>query len=290
MTNTLYKHIIPFALLLLVTASEQVQSATAQTALSTAPASNMQAPQVQPQGSNNGNTNGGNQNAGLELLYQGRNFYQQGRLPEALNSFKQFAMARPNNLSVHFWLATVLDEMGRASEAVEEYNASLKLAASVGMDSPEVRINLGNSLCRIGHAKEARIDFERSLEIDKRYNMAYLGLAKCMLAEGDYEGAALAVEKYQRDGGTDINSSLLMGLSLAGQGQALKAQYHLRLFLKLAVPGLEYSPGRASTTITGANNTSSNAAASQLGTTAGANTTSQAIELARQTLAAISDL
>ncbi|MBX9939092.1 MAG: tetratricopeptide repeat protein [Candidatus Obscuribacterales bacterium] len=281
MTNTLYKTIIPFALLLLATASEQVQSVAAQTVpITTLPASNLQVPQAQPRSENNG----------LELLYQGRNFYQQGRLPDALNSFKQFAMARPNNLSVHFWLGTVLDEMGRASEAVEEYNASLKLAASVGMDSPEVRINLGNSLCRIGHAKEARIDFERSLEIDKRYNMAYLGLAKCMLAEGDYEAAALAVEKYQRDGGTDINSSLLMGLSLAGQGQALKAQYHLRLFLKLAVPGLEYCPGRASAALNGANNAAANATPSQPSTTPGANTTSQAIELARQTLAAISDL
>jgi tetratricopeptide (TPR) repeat protein len=288
-TNTLYKTFIPFALLLLVTALEPVQSVAAQTppASTQPPVSNLQSAPAHANTESNG----------LELLYQGRNFYQQGRLPEALNSFKQFAMARPNNLSVHFWLATVLDEMGRAAEAVEEYNASLKLAASVGMDSPEVRINLGNSLCRIGHAKEARIDFERSLEIDKRYNMAYLGLAKCMLAEGDYEGAALAVEKYQRDGGTDINSSLLMGLSLAGQGQALKAQYHLRLFLKLAVPGLEYSPGRAAAAVNGANssassgNTSSgNASNGNLGTAPGANTTSQAIELARQTLAAISDL
>lgn len=284
MTNTLYKTFIPFALLLLVTALEPVQSVAAQTppASTQPPVSNLQSAPAHANTENNG----------LELLYQGRNFYQQGRLPEALNSFKQFAMARPNNLSVHFWLATVLDEMGRAAEAVEEYNASLKLAASVGMDSPEVRINLGNSLCRIGHAKEARIDFERSLEIDKRYNMAYLGLAKCMLAEGDYEGAALAVEKYQRDGGTDINSSLLMGLSLAGQGQALKAQYHLRLFLKLAVPGLEYSPGRAAAAVNGANSNANtgNASNGNLGTAPGANTTSQAIELARQTLAAISDL
>ncbi len=207
----------------------------------------------------------------LDILYLGRGHYAGGRLPEALAAFQEFARLKPNNLAAHFWLGTVYDEMGRSREAIDEYSQALRLAGSVGMDSPELRINLGNRLAREGYIKESLFDYQRSLVIDKRYALAYLGVAKCLLAQGDNQGALKALDQYQQAGGNDVNAILLRGLTLASLGRGLEAQYHLRLFLKQAIAGLENTPGRPSTA-------------------GGINTSSEAIELARKTLSTISDL
>ncbi|HNH73729.1 MAG TPA: tetratricopeptide repeat protein [Candidatus Obscuribacter sp.] len=215
----------------------------------------------------------GNQGArdNLDILYLGRGHYAGGRLPEALAAFQEFARLKPNNLAAHFWLGTVYDELGRPREALDEYSQALRLAGSVGMDSPELRINLGNRLAREGYLKESLFDYQRSLVIDKRYALAYLGVAKCLLAQGDNQGALKALDQYQQAGGNDVNAILLRGLTLASLGRGLEAQYHLRLFLKQAIPGLENTPGRASTA-------------------GGVNTSNEAVELARKTLSTISDL
>lgn len=207
----------------------------------------------------------------LDILYLGRGHYAGGRLPEALAAFQEFARLKPNNLAAHFWLGTVYDELGRSREAIDEYSQALRLAGSVGMDSPELRINLGNRLAREGYLKESLFDYQRSLVIDKRYALAYLGVAKCLLAQGDSQGALKALDQYQQAGGNDVNAILLRGLTLASLGRGLEAQYHLRLFLKQAIAGLENTPGRPSTA-------------------GGINTSSEAIELARKTLSTISDL
>lgn len=168
----------------------------------------------------------------LDILYKGRDFYGRGDLQNALAQFKEFARLKPNNLAVHFWLGTVYSEMGMNKQALDAYSSSLKLAASVGMDSPELRINLGNCMCLEGYVKESLFDYERSLVIDKRYALAYLGMAKCRIETGDYDGALTALGEYQRAGGSDTSAILLRGLALAAKEQLVEARYCLNLYLQ----------------------------------------------------------
>ncbi len=168
----------------------------------------------------------------LDILYKGRDFYGRGDLQNALAQFKEFARLKPNNLAVHFWLCTVYSEMGMNKQALDAYSSSLKLAASVGMDSPELRINLGNCMCLEGYVKESLFDYERSLVIDKRYALAYLGMAKCRIETGDYDGALTALGEYQRAGGSDTSAILLRGLALAAKEQLVEARYCLNLYLQ----------------------------------------------------------
>lgn len=187
---------------------------------------NLNQNQIQNQNQNKGNPDY------LDILYKGRDFYGRGDLQNALAQFKEFARLKPNNLAVHFWLGTVYSEMGMNKQALDAYSSSLKLAASVGMDSPELRINLGNCMCLEGYVKESLFDYERSLVIDKRYALAYLGMAKCRIETGDYDGALTALGEYQRAGGSDTSAILLRGLALAAKEQLVEARYCLNLYLQ----------------------------------------------------------
>lgn len=197
-------------------------------------------------GAQNASTQSQNQNRNnpdyLDILYKGRDFYSHGDLQNALAQFKEFARLKPNNLAVHFWLGTVYSELGMNKQALDEYSSSLKLAASVGMDSPELRINLGNCMCQEGYVKESLFDYERSLVIDKRYALAYLGMAKCRIESGDFDGALTALGEYQRAGGNDRNAILLRGLALAAKEQLVEARYCLNLFLNDTGAGTTLSP------------------------------------------------
>lgn len=170
--------------------------------------------------------------ADMHYLYEGRDFYKKGDLNAAMQSFKELAKLRPNNLAVHFWMGLIYDETNNTRAAMDEYATCLKLAASVNMDAPELRINLGNSLARENYNKEALFDFKRAVEIDKRYTLANLGLAKSLLATGEYDSALTAVEQYQRAGGNDINMYLIKGLALACKGTGQEASTQLKTFLQ----------------------------------------------------------
>lgn len=170
--------------------------------------------------------------ADMHYLFEGRDFYKKGDLNSAMQSFKELARIRPNNLAVHFWIGLIYDETNNTKSAMDEYATCLKLAASVNMDAPELRINLGNSLARENYNKEALFDFRRAIEIDKRYTLANLGLAKSLLATGDYDSALTAADLYQRAGGNDINLYLIKGLALACKGSSQEASTQLKMFLQ----------------------------------------------------------
>lgn len=167
----------------------------------------------------------------LTLLYQGRDLYRQGNMQGALSTFQAFNAKHPNNLAVHFWLGLTYDKLGDGKTALAEYTSSLQLAQSVGMDSPELRIDMANLLSKQGYTKETLYDYQRSLVIDKRYALGYLGLAKCLLATDDYSGTIEALNSFERLGGKDIYVPLLRGLAQAGLGQSQDATGNLRVFL-----------------------------------------------------------
>ncbi|MBS1996369.1 MAG: tetratricopeptide repeat protein [Cyanobacteria bacterium SZAS LIN-2] len=170
-------------------------------------------------------------------LKAGRAAFEAQQYDEALRAFYRFRDQRPNNLSVHFWLATTLATMGRNKEAVAEYVSCLDLAKSIGMDSAEMRHNLGNALIRGGYLKEPTFDFQRATIIDPKCPAPYLGLAKCLIESGNFDEAIVALKTYQRNGGQDINAILLHGLALAGKDDYIPAKQDLNDFISAAQNG-----------------------------------------------------
>jgi tetratricopeptide (TPR) repeat protein len=170
----------------------------------------------------------------ITMLKAGRAFFEQKRFAEALIAFGKFRDQRPNNLAVHFWLATTLAALGRDKEAIPEYTSCLNLSASIGMDSSEMRSNLGNALVRAGYVKEPLFDFKRACQIDSRCPPPYLALAAALIDAGNFDEALNALDAYKKSGGLDIAALFLHGLALAAKDQYEPARKDLTSFLTAA--------------------------------------------------------
>ena len=170
-------------------------------------------------------------------LKAGRAAFDARQYDDALRSFSKFRDQRPNNLSVHFWLATTLAALGRDKEAVAEYVDCLDLSKSIGLDSAELRHNLGNALVRGGYLKEPLFDFQRAAAIDPKRPAPYLGLAKCLIESGNFDEALVALTTYQKNGGQDVHAILLHGLALAGKEQYGPATQDLNDFINAVQSG-----------------------------------------------------
>jgi tetratricopeptide (TPR) repeat protein len=165
------------------------------------------------------------------LFAQGKDYFAAGDLSLALKSFRQYEALKPDNIAVHFWIGLILDQTGDSKAALAEYNQSLARAASIGTDSAELRINIGNALAKLGYIKEAQMNYQRAIVIDSQNPLAYLGLSKCLVDSGDYQGALTAIDRFVALGGRDVNVSLIRGLALTGQAKLASAREQLQFFL-----------------------------------------------------------
>lgn len=165
------------------------------------------------------------------LFAEGKSYFAAGDLKRALDSFRQYEVISPNNLAVHFWIGLILDQTGDSKAAVSEYNQSLAQSSSINLDSAELRINMGNSHAKLGNSKEAQSNYQRAIAIDSANPLAYLGLSKCLIDSGDYDGALSTIDRFVSLGGRDINVPLIRGLALAGQSKLSAAREQLHLFL-----------------------------------------------------------
>jgi tetratricopeptide (TPR) repeat protein len=173
------------------------------------------------------------------LFAQGKDYFSAGDLNRALSCFRQYEAVQPNNIAVHFYIGLILDQTGDSKAAVAEYNQCLAQASSIGTDSAELRINMANAQAKLGLSKEALFNYQRAIVIDALNPLAYLGLSKCLLDTGDFDGALKAVDRYVSlsQPRTDLNVSLIRGLALAGQAKLGEARAQLQLFINTSQAG-----------------------------------------------------
>ncbi len=173
------------------------------------------------------------------LFAQGKDYFSTGDLNRALSCFRQYEARQPNNLAVHFYIGLILDQTGDSKAALVEYNQSLAQASSIGTDSAELRVNMANAQCKLGLSQEALFNYQRAIVIDALNPLAYLGLSKCLLDTGDFDGALKAVDRYVSlsQPRTDPNVSLIRGLALAGQAKLGDAREQLHQFINSSQAG-----------------------------------------------------
>jgi len=124
-----------------------------------------------------------------QVLKDGRYLLSLKRLSEAAVCFEKYANRYPNDPVGFFYLGLVADDAGDLKRAASLYIKCLNLAKSAGMDSEELRLNLGNTLLKLNYLKEAIFDYQRAIEINDKNFQAHLNLSKAYLLNSEYDKA-----------------------------------------------------------------------------------------------------
>lgn len=130
-----------------------------------------------------------------QILRKGTQLIDAGRLQEALNVFQEYCQNRPGDGRAYFWMGVCYDEMGNLLAATQAYHDGITKAEQNGMDSTELRMNLGNVLLKQNQADLAIEAYKRALEINPAYGLAELNLGRAYIAKGDFKSALASFDK-----------------------------------------------------------------------------------------------
>jgi tetratricopeptide (TPR) repeat protein len=125
-------------------------------------------------------------------IIEARRVLAQGELANAIQLLKDFCIKYPNNADGHFWLAFADKQANDLPAAFDEYARCLDSAKNDGMDSAEMRNNLGNLLVQVDatqYGKQAEYNFQRAIEIDPDLSRAHENLGRLLLMQGRYPEA-----------------------------------------------------------------------------------------------------
>lgn len=156
-----------------------------------------------------------------------RQLISSGHPSFAVEPLDRAVKLRPRNLSVYFYRGLAYDESGDPSRAVKDYLESLDRAKTVGMDSAELRINLGNSYMRLNFVKDAIVEYQKAIVIDPSNGTAHMQLGRALLTNGDFQGALKSFRRCDSLGFNDPSLPYFKALALAALGQKQEAASEL---------------------------------------------------------------
>ncbi|TWT92708.1 tetratricopeptide repeat protein [Stieleria varia] len=104
-----------------------------------------------------------------EVLQQGWQLHQTGKLPEAERVYRHVLAQAPRNPEALVYLGILLFDSRRFEESAQSYRAALTLRS----EFPIAWNNLGNSLRMLGELDEAETCFANALQQDPKYLSAY---------------------------------------------------------------------------------------------------------------------
>jgi tetratricopeptide (TPR) repeat protein len=168
------------------------------------------------------------------LISRGSELSGQGHYAEAEALFKEFICIHPNDPTGFFWLGKVADETGRSQDAFHDYVESLSRAKAIGMDSEELRLNLGNTLLKLGYFKEATYDFQRAIDINSKNADAHFNLAKLFLVTGQDTKALAELDSCANLGLNNSHVTLFRAWAHKRLGQLEESKREASRFLEQA--------------------------------------------------------
>ncbi|HEY9757916.1 MAG TPA: tetratricopeptide repeat protein [Oculatellaceae cyanobacterium] len=113
----------------------------------------------------------------------------------------------------HFWLAYALAESGKPDEALKEYDQAEHRQIRFCMDCPELRVNRGNQLFKLGHTSEAEREYKRALQVDPLLYDARLNLAQLLLLQNRVDEAFTQLGQCSHARSQDAKFCLLEGIA-----------------------------------------------------------------------------
>lgn len=171
---------------------------------------------------------------GKMLIRQATDLISSGQMDPAIGLLQKSMEYRRVDPTPQFLLGLIYDQKGNPQLALSNYSASVKKATALGMDSSQLRINLGNTLVKLNFLKEAEFDYKRAIEIDDKNEIAHLNYGRLLLFKGDYSGSFRELQRAHELMATDPNLPLYEALALKGMGNIAESRQQLQVFLDRA--------------------------------------------------------
>jgi tetratricopeptide (TPR) repeat protein len=130
-----------------------------------------------------------NPDAWLAHVDLGKDLFQSGRLPEAIEQFNQALAIRTDLPEAYYNRGSTFLRLGRMPEAIHDLQETLRLQP----DSPDAQTNLGNALARSGRFGEAIPHYEEALRLQPDATDARANLAEAHFTEA---GALVERRRY----------------------------------------------------------------------------------------------
>ncbi len=124
-------------------------------------------------------------------LVLGAELAQEGRLPEAIQTFRGALGLNPDYAEAHYDLGNLLLQDGRVSDAVGHYEQGLRIKP----DHAEAHNNLGIALAQMGRIEEAIAHYQQAVRIDPDYAEARYNCEVALEKEGRVPEA---IENYEQ--------------------------------------------------------------------------------------------
>lgn len=118
-----------------------------------------------------------------EVLQQGWQLHQSGKLTEAENVYRHVIAQAPRNPEALVYLGIALFDSRRFHESADSYREALKIRDQF----PIAWNNLGNSLRMTGEVEEAESCFVKAIEQDPKYLSAYKNRGTLWVWSGEIE-------------------------------------------------------------------------------------------------------
>ena len=118
-------------------------------------------------------------------------YYEAGDLRRAKRLFREIIKNRPKNFEAHYYLANILQDLGRDEESVKSYRQAMK----INPDFPGTYYNVGSILKEKGDNDEALIYFQKALELDPACADIYNSIGVIYQSKGEFDDALACYQK-----------------------------------------------------------------------------------------------
>jgi Flp pilus assembly protein TadD len=163
------------------------------------------------------------------LLAQASQLQQQGKLDEAIDTFKKAAAAEPRSAEPHYWLAQALLRGGRHAEGEAHFRTSVKIAPN---HAPS-HYSLGLLLQRNRRLPEATSTYETVVKVQPTHADAFTNLGICLKNQGRMPDALARYEQAAKLAPQDADIYTNMGVAQQAIGQFERAVESYKMATKI---------------------------------------------------------
>jgi choline-sulfatase len=148
---------------------------------------------------------------------------QQGRCPDAIASYRRYAVLVPTSADAHYWIALCAARQGRPDLAIDEASAALAIDPPYG----RARLLRAGLLTERGRFDEAASDYQQVIDQQPSNADAHSGYAVLLTARNEPERAVGEFERALaiRSDLNDVRLALGRALELAGRAPEARAEY-----------------------------------------------------------------
>jgi protein O-mannosyl-transferase len=151
------------------------------------------------------------------------------RNAEATNEYAFLAQIKPNDPAARTTLARALAGQGRLDEAIQQYSN----AATLAPNSAEAQYNLGSVLASAGRFAEAATHYTAALRIKPDYADAHNNLGLALANEGRVDDAIREFQEAARNRPADATFEYNLGVMFVRKGNTAEALNHIGAAVKM---------------------------------------------------------